>query len=62
VPIPLVIAIVVVAVLALALFLVLVFGRAPGSRLEPLRASAVEAGERTSDIAAEFFDWVRLGR
>ena len=61
-PVPLVVAIVVVAVLALALFVVLVFGRAPDSPLQPLRASAVEAGERTSDLAAEFFDWLRIGR
>ena len=62
VPIPLLVAIIVVAVLAVALFVVLVFGREPGSRLHPLRASAVEAGDRTSDLAAEFFDWLRIGR
>jgi hypothetical protein len=28
----------------------------------PLRASATEAGERTSDWAAEFWRWVRSGR
>ena len=28
----------------------------------PLRASAGEAGERTSDWAAEFWRWVRSGR
>jgi hypothetical protein len=62
VPVPLLIAVLVVAVLGLALFVVLVFGREPGSRLHPLRASAVEAGDRTSDLAAEFFDWLRIGR
>jgi type II secretory pathway pseudopilin PulG len=61
-PIPLLIAIVIVGVLALALALVLMVGRDPSSRLHPLRASAVEAGERTSDLAAEFFDWLRIGR
>jgi hypothetical protein len=61
-PVPLVIAIAVVAVLALALVFVLVLGREPDSRLHPLRASAVEAGDRTSDLAAEFFDWLRIGR
>jgi hypothetical protein len=61
-PVPLVIAIVVVAVLAVALLVVLLLGREPGSRLHPLRASAVEAGDRTSDLAAEFFDWLRIGR
>ncbi|MEA2441301.1 MAG: hypothetical protein QOH76_2725 [Thermoleophilaceae bacterium] len=61
-PIPLLIAIVVVALLAVALAAVLVLGRDPDSRLHPLRASATEAGERTSDLAAEFFDWLRIGR
>jgi hypothetical protein len=61
-PIPLLIALIVVAVLALALVVVLVRGRDPSSRFQPLRASAVEAGERTSDLAAEFFDWLRIGR
>ena len=28
----------------------------------PLRASADEAGERTSDWAAEFWRWLRSGR
>jgi hypothetical protein len=28
----------------------------------PLRASASEAGERTSDWAAEFWRWLRAGR
>jgi hypothetical protein len=62
VPVPLLVAIVIVVVLALALTVVLTLGRDPSSRLHPLRASAVEAGERTSDLAAEFFDWLRLGR
>jgi hypothetical protein len=62
VPVPLLVAIVIVALVALALAIVLVRGREPSSRLHPLRASAVEAGERTSDLAAEFFDWLRLGR
>ena len=61
-PLPLLIAIVVVAVLALALAAVLVLGRDPDSRLQPLRASAQEAGDRTADLAAEFFDWLRIGR
>ena len=60
-PIPLLIAIVVLALLVLALVVVLVAGRDPDSRLHPLRASATEAGERTSDLAAEFFDWLRIG-
>jgi hypothetical protein len=62
VPVPLLIAIIIVAVLALALVLVLTLGRDPTSRLHPLRASAIDAGDRTSDLAAEFFDWLRIGR
>lgn len=62
VPVPLLVSIVIVAVLALTLALVLVLGRDLSSRLHPLRASAVEAAERTSDLAAEFFDWLRIGR
>ena len=58
---PLVISLAVVAVLVLALVVVLVVGRDPDSRLHPFRASATEAGERTSDLAAEFFDWLRIG-
>lgn len=61
-PAPLLIAIVVVVVLVLALVVVRVLGRDPSSRLHPLRASSTEAGERTSDLAAEFFDWLRIGR
>ena len=29
---------------------------------QPLRASTAEAGERTSDWAAEFWRWLRSGR
>jgi hypothetical protein len=61
-PLAAVIALAVFAVIVLALVVVLVYGRDPGSRLHPLRASATEAGERTSDLAAEFFDWLRIGR
>jgi hypothetical protein len=62
VPVVLAIAIAVVVVLVLALVVVRVAGRDPSSRLHPLRASSTEAGERTSDLAAEFFDWLRIGR
>jgi hypothetical protein len=61
-PLPLLIAIVVVAVLLLVLVVVRVFGREPDSRLHAARVSSTEAGERTSDLAAEFFDWLRIGR
>jgi hypothetical protein len=59
---PLVISIAVVAVVLVALLAVLRLGRDPDSRLHPFRASATEAGERTSDLATEFFDWLRIGR
>lgn len=61
-PLPLLIAIVVFAVVAIALLLVMVLGRDPDSPAAPLRASAVEATDRSSDLAAEFFDWLRIGR
>ena len=61
-PLSLLIALAVVAVVALILGIVLLLGRDPDSRLHPLRVSATEAGERTSDLAAEFFDWLRIGR
>jgi hypothetical protein len=56
------IAILIVALLLVALVAVLRLGREPSSPLHPLRASAVEAGDRTADLAAEFFDWLRIGR
>ncbi|MEA2478082.1 MAG: hypothetical protein QOJ07_4 [Thermoleophilaceae bacterium] len=37
-------------------------GWSPARGSAPLRASAVEAGERTSDWAAEFWHWLRFGR
>jgi energy-converting hydrogenase Eha subunit A len=61
-PLALLIAIGVVAVVALALLVTWLLGYSPLSRERPLRASATEATERTTDLAAEFFDWLRLGR
>jgi hypothetical protein len=61
-PLGAIIALAVAAVLVLALLLVRLLGSRPGSRLAPLRASTIEAGERTSDTAAEFFEWLRRGR
>ena len=37
-------------------------GWSPGRRLAPLRASVGDAGARGADWAAEFWDWLRLGR
>ena len=61
-PLVLIIAIAVVAALALAVALAAALGYSPGERLRPLRASAAEAGDRSSDLAAEFFEWLRTGR
>lgn len=33
-----------------------------GRVTRPIGASVTEAGERTADLAAEFWDWLRLGR
>ena len=51
-----------VALLALILLGAWLLGLAPLGRLQPLRASASEASERAADTAAEFWDWLRLGR
>jgi hypothetical protein len=49
-----------VVAVAVALAIAHALGYELGGR--GLRASAAEAGERTSDIAAEFFEWLRTGR
>jgi len=56
-----VIAAIVVGLGALA-FLAWFLGWDTGRVGDPLRASANEAGERTADGIAEFWDWLRLGR
>jgi hypothetical protein len=61
-PLAAIVAIAVVAALVLALAFMYALGFAPGDRLRPLRASAAEASERTQDLAAEFFEWLRTGR
>ncbi len=50
--------------LAAALLMVAsyLFGWSTERLTEPLRASATEAGERTSDWAAEFWRFMRSGR
>ena len=53
---------VVVAGLVLAAFLAWFLGWDFGRATDPLRASANEAGERSADGMAEFWDWLRLGR
>ena len=47
---------------ALLLVVSHLLGWSPARALAPLRASGVEAGERTSDWAAEFWHWLRFGR
>ena len=61
-PLAAIIAIAVLAALVLAVALAYALGYAPGDRLRPLRASAAEAGERTSVLAAELLAWLRTGR
>jgi hypothetical protein len=61
-PLGAIIALAIAAVLVLAFVLVWTLGARPGARLAPLRASAIEASERTTDLAAEFFEWLRRGR
>ena len=61
-PLAAIIAIAVVATLVLVVVLAYALGYAPSDRLRPLRASAAEASDRTSDLAAEFFEWLRTGR
>jgi hypothetical protein len=61
-PLAAIIPIAVVLALVLAIALAHVLGYSPGNRVRPLRASAAEASERTQDLAAEFFEWLRTGR
>jgi hypothetical protein len=49
-----------VAILALAVAWLL--GWSPAGRGTPLGEAFVEAGQRSADAAAEFWEWVRLGR
>ena len=53
---------VVVAGLAVAAFLAWFLGWDFDRAAEPFRASASEAGERSADGIAEFWEWLRLGR
>ena len=56
-----VVAVVVAGLLALA-YLAWLLGWDASRTTDPVRASATEAGERTADGIAEFWDWLRLGR
>jgi hypothetical protein len=59
-PLAAIIALAAVAAIALAVAAVYALGFELGGRA--LRASAAEAADRTSDLAAEFFEWLRTGR
>ena len=61
-PVWAIIAIAVAALLVLVVFGGWLLGFEPLGRLQPLRASAAEAGERAADTAADFWDWLRYGR
>ena len=61
-PIAVVILLAVAAAVLVAVAVAYALGYAPGERMSPLRASAAEASERTQDLAAEFFEWLRTGR
>jgi hypothetical protein len=61
-PLAAIIAIAVVAALVLVVAVAHLLGYDFSARLRPLRASAAEAGDRSSDLAAEFFEWLRRGR
>jgi hypothetical protein len=52
----------VVGVTLLAVGVAWLLGAVPGRGAGPLPASAVEARERAADTAADFWDWLRLGR
>jgi hypothetical protein len=61
-PLAAVIAIAAVAALALVVWIAWALGFGTGDRLRALRASAAEARDRSSDLSAEFFEWLRTGR
>ena len=61
-PLAAIIAIAVFAAVILGLALAVWLGRHNDGPLGPLHASAAEASDRTSDLAAEFFEWLRTGR
>lgn len=59
-PIAAIVVIAVVVALSLAAAAVWWLGYPLGG-LDAARAAAVEAGERTADVAADFVDWIKLG-
>ena len=61
-PLGLIIALAVVAALLLLVAAAWALGFGTGERWRATRASAAEARERSSDLSAEFFEWLRTGR
>jgi hypothetical protein len=59
-PVAALIVIVIVALLAVAGAAAWFLGY-PVTGLESVRAATAEAGERVSDLTADFIDWVKLG-
>jgi hypothetical protein len=61
-PLAAIIAIAAVAALVLVVWIAWALGFGTGDRVRALRASAAEARDRSSDLSAEFFEWLRTGR
>jgi hypothetical protein len=61
-PVAAIIAIAAVAALVAVVWITWALGFGNGERLRALRASAAEARDRSSDLSAEFFEWLRTGR
>jgi hypothetical protein len=61
-PLAAIIAIAAVGAIVLVVALLYALGYLPGRSNGPVRASAAEAADRTSDLSAEFFEWLRTGR
>ena len=61
-PLGAIIALAVVAAVVLVVALAWALGFGSGERWRSTRASAAEARDRSSDLSAEFFEWLRTGR
>jgi hypothetical protein len=61
-PLAAAIAIAAFAAIVLLVGIAYALGYLPARANGPVRASAAEATDRTSDLAAEFFEWLRSGR
>jgi len=61
-PVALIIVLAALLVLLLAVWGAWALGFGSGERVRALKASAAEARDRSSDLSAEFFEWLRTGR